>query len=146
MYYTLLELERIYKCPMIVRDGFNHTWYLILKPESVTSNFYEGKAIAPNQTSALPGTPATLVSGFYSRFVYIGKPKEEGISPEDQKRILLEERKRNNDKIIRYLKQDGKKKALTIEAKRIQRLKGRDPETRVIPITRKKEQKDEAKD
>ncbi len=142
MYHTLIELERIHKCPMIVRDAFNHSWHLVLRADPISSNVYEAKGLAPNQHSATPGTPTTILYGGYARFVFIGKPEENGISPEDQKRIKAAERKLSNDKIIRGLKHDQKKKALTAQDKRMQRLKRKpDDADKVISINRPKKDK-----
>ena len=142
MYSTLLELERTHKCPMVVRDAFTHSWYLVIgqDAESRGGFIYKAKLLQPNQYKADAGVGVQLIYGGYAKWVYVGAPeKEDGISPEEQKRITQTERKRNNRRIADELRRGAKKKKLDYKAKNIQRLKATGE--KVIPF-RKKETKE----
>ena len=127
---------------MVVRDAFSHSWFLVLEQdqESRGGFIYKAKLLKPNQYKADAGVGVQLIYGGYSKWVYVGPAeKEDGISPEEQKRIVEVERKRNNRRLAEELKRGAKKKKMDQKAKNIQRLKATGE--KVIPF-RKKETKE----
>lgn len=139
MYSTLIELERIHGCPMVVRDAFTHSWYLVLGLDEESSGgfIYRAKLLEPNQYRPKPGVGVNLIYGGYSKWVYIAKPEstqnEGEISPEEQKRIKEAERKRNNDRITRDLRREHKVKRESEQRKTMNKLKGHS-QNKVIPF------------
>lgn len=139
MYSTLLELERTHGCPMVVRDAFSHSWYLVLgpDPDSAGGFIYQAKLLEPNQYRPKPGVSISLIYGGYSKWVYIAKPEttlsDGEISPEEQKRIKEAERKRNNDRITRDLRREHKVKRESEQRKAINKLKSHS-QNKVIPF------------
>lgn len=139
MYSTLIELERTHGCPMVVRDAFTHSWYLVLglDEESTGGFVYKAKLLEPNQYQAKPGTGTNLIYGGYSKWVYIGKPEvthnQNEITPEEQKRIKEAERKRNNDRITKDLRRDHRIKRESEQRKSMSKLKGHS-QSKVIPF------------
>ncbi len=141
MYSTLLELERTHGCPMVVRDAFSHSWYLIVGKDEESSHgfIYKAKPLRPNQHKPEPGTGTQLIYGGYNKWVFITKPepdlRENEISPEEQKRLRELERKRTNERITNELRR-GKRQKEQANAKKLNAGK----ESKVIPF-RKKEDK-----
>lgn len=139
MYSTLLELERTHGCPMVVRDAFTHSWYLVIgvDEDSQGGFIYKAKILQPNQYRAAAGTSINLIYGGYSKWVYIGKPEsthnDGEISPEEQKRIKEAERKRNNDRLTRELRREKKVKQESEQRKTMSRLKSHS-QNKVIPF------------
>lgn len=129
MYHTLFELYRIHKAPMVVRDGYTHTWYLILGPQSEGAHTFEAKRLEPNRFSAVPGQELLILYGGYSRWVYIGPEQKQGISYEDQQRNKQALMKKQNDRIVKDLKRTGSR-----SAKKPEPPKDRPVESKVIPF------------
>lgn len=139
MYSTLLELERTHKCPMVVRDAFTHSWYLVLsKDDEAPQGFiYKAKPLRPNEYKAERGAGTQLIYGGYNKWIYIGKPEsinEGEISPEEQKRLRELERKRSNEKISDELRR-GKRKKEQTETKKLNAGK----EFKVLPFKKKED-------
>lgn len=140
MYSTLLELERTHGCPMVVRDAFSHSWFLILgKDEESNHGFiYKAKPLNPNQYKPQAGVGTQLIYGGYNKWVFIAKPEattnDNEISPENQKRIREMERKRSNERITAELRR-GKRQKEQANAKKLNAGK----ESKVIPFKRKEE-------
>jgi hypothetical protein len=129
---------------MVVRDAFTHSWFLILgqDTESVGGFVYKAKLLKPNQYKADYGVGVQLVYGGYAKWVYVGPAeKEDGISPEEQKRITETERKRSNKRIADELRRGAKKKKLDYRDRNIQRLKDTGEANKVIPFKKKEESK-----
>lgn len=141
MYSTLLELERTHGFPMVVRDVFSHSWYLVIgrDEEALGSAVYRAKMLSPNKYKPEPGTGTALIYGGYSKWVFIAKGelevREGEISPEEQKRIRDLERKRTNERIANELRR-GKRQKEQANAKKLNAGK----QSKVIPF-RKKEDK-----
>ena len=140
MYSTLLELERTHGCPMVVRDAFSHSWFLILGKDEESSHgfIYKAKPLSPNQYKPQVGVGTQLIYGGYNKWVYIAKPEtinENEISPEDQKRIREMERKKSNERITNELRR-GKRQKEQANAKKLNAGK----ESKVIPFKKKEEQ------
>lgn len=110
MYQTLFELYRIHKESMVVRDGYTHTWYLILGPQSEGAYTFEAKRLEPNQYSAAPGQEVLILYGGYTRWIYIGPEQKRGVSYEDQQRNKQALMKKQNDRIVKDLKRGALKK------------------------------------
>lgn len=103
----MLELERTHGCPMIVRDAVQDLDYLILTVSPESFAMYEAKRVPDGSRTAPLGSPTVLLYGGYPKWVYIGRPEiGSGISPEDQRRVKEEERKRSNARLARELKRD----------------------------------------
>jgi len=109
--YTLLELARTHGCPMIVRDIFTHNWYAVLRPETDGSTIFEAKPMLPNSKHPATQEPIHQIYGGYARWVFISKMEQIAMTPEEQKRVREEERKKNNAKILRDLKRSKEAKA-----------------------------------
>jgi hypothetical protein len=123
MHTTLIELARIHKYSFVVRDAFTHSWYLIIGASSTNEVVFEAKKLQPNTFSAVPGSEVVMLYGGYSRWIYIGPERKDGISFEDQKRIRKEQMKRQNDGIVKDLRRGHAKKKAQAETEK----KAKDP-------------------
>lgn len=121
MAYTMQDLLELHKLPIIVRDVFTHTWYVILKKEPNGINTFEAKRVEPNTTEIPRGGEIHILHGGYPRWIYVSNPEDTGISPEDQKRIREIERKKANERITRSLKRDKMYKEADKRAKKVKK-------------------------
>lgn len=112
MYFTLIELERTHKCPMVVKDAFTGMHFLVIRKDPETSSLYEVKPLREETHKPELGTPTNLIYGGYSRWLFIRKEKTEGISPEAQKRAAEEERKKTNAQLVNGLRRENQAKRL----------------------------------
>jgi len=103
MYFTLLDLDRTYKCPMIVKDAFTSLYFLVLKKDPETSSLYEVRPLRDETHKPELGTPVNLIYGGYNRWLFIRKPDLQ-ISPEEQKRAAEAKRKSTNQSLINDLR------------------------------------------
>lgn len=113
MYFTLIELERIHKCPMIVKDAFTGLYFHVFKKDPDTSSLYEVKPLREETHKPELGTPTNLVYGGYSRWLYIKKPTADGISPEEQKKAVELQRKRTNDQLAKGIRHSDRMKNMS---------------------------------
>lgn len=145
MYTTLLELERTHGFPMVVRDVFSQSWYLILgrDADSIGSHIYKAKPLGVNEFKTKVGSPEMLLYGGYHKWEFMGKAdlSSDGISPEEQKRISLLRRKQTNERLANELKRGkaNKRKVVSKEEFNLKRLNP-NSQNKVIPF-RKKEDK-----
>jgi hypothetical protein len=138
--YTLLELERTHGCPMIVRDTIQDIDYLIVSVSPESFAMYEAKRIAEGSRSVPIGTPSILLYGGYIKWLYLGRPDTGGgISPEEQRRIKEEERKRVNARLTRELKRDKEIHKASEPPKK--KSTSNNGEAKVIPLHAKKDKK-----
>lgn len=108
MYYTLIELERIHKCPMIVKDAFTGMYFLIIRKDPETSSLYEVKPLREETHRPELGTPTNLIYGGFNRWLFIRKAEPMGISPEEQKKAKEFIRKKTNDSLVKDLKRTSR--------------------------------------
>lgn len=129
MYQTLLELYRIHKTSMVVRDGYSHSWYLVLKPQDDSVYTFEAKPLEPNQFSATPGEDTVILYGGYTRWIYVGPEQKKGVSYEDQQRNKQSLMKKQNDRLVKDLKRTSMREPRQTEAP-----SSRPTESKVIPF------------
>jgi len=139
--YTLLELERVHGCPMLVWDTSNDYYYEISSVSPDSFAMYLAKPIKEDERKALPGTPSVLLYGGFAKWIYKGRPSSGPgiISPEEQRRALEEERRRTNERITRELSQSKRRPTLDNLAKPVKE-KDTSPSNstaKVIPFVRK---------
>lgn len=110
MYFTLLDLDRSHKCPMIVKDAFTGLYFLVLKKDPETSSLYEVRPLRDETHKPELGTPINLIYGGYNRWLFIRKPELQ-ISPEEQKKAVETKRKSTNDSLIADLRRTSSRAA-----------------------------------
>lgn len=110
MYFTLLDLDRSHKCPMIVKDAFTGLYFLVIRKDPETSSLYEVRPLRDETHRPELGTPVNLLYGGYNRWLFIRKPELQ-ISPEEQKKAVEIKRKNNNESLIADLRRTSRRPA-----------------------------------
>ena len=134
MLSTLIELERIHKCPMVVKDVYDGVQYYIHSAETPGSTMFKASPMSTNHRGAPIVANVTIpLYGGYVKWTFISKPDIKEISPEEQKRLRAEERKNANDKILRDLRRTSAAK--TEPPKKSTKVKSKSAdESNVIPF------------
>lgn len=139
MKQTLLELTRTYKLPFVAVDDYQGQHYVILGPDDSSSsqNVFMAKPVAPGVTRAPHDVRAQLLYGGYTRWSYVAQAEiSRDITPEEQKRLREDERKKKNESIVNSLLRDKKRKdSMSAPKKPI----GGSGQGKVIPFKRKED-------